>query len=338
MSGAGGLRWGILGTGRITNRVVGPLMHGPGSPRNTVVAVASRDASRAAAYAAEHGIAVAHGAYEALLEDTAVDAVYIALPNHLHVPWTIRALEAGKHVLCEKPLALTPEDVDAVAAASATTDRVAMEAFMYLHHPQTRRVLELVRSGAIGELLAVQARFSFVLTYPNDPRADVAMGGGSLWDLGGYPVSYARRLAGSDPVEVHASTRRGPTGVDLTAAAQLRYESGVVAQLVTSFGAPDTEHLHVIGSAGELVVDPAFVPGLDGRSSVITLRRPDGVEAIEIPHADPYLAEIENLAAAVLDGAPQELPLSETRGNVATLASLYADAGFEPWPRSAPGA
>ena len=318
------LRWGIIGPGWITPRIVEPIA---GSTRNTVVAVASRDADRAAAYAARFGITRSFGGYDALLRDPDVDAVYIALPNHLHAEWTIRALEAGKHVLCEKPLALSVAEVDAIAAAVERTGRLAMEAFMYLHHPQTKRVVELVRGGSLGEIRAVLGRFSFSLERANDVRLEPSMGGGSLWDVGGYPVSFARRLIGEDPVDLRADAIVGPTGVDLTAVSQLRYPSGTFAQVYSSFATPHREHVEILGSEASLVVDPAFVPQLLGEPTTIRVRRGDEIEEIAIPFADAYLAEVENLAAAVLDGAPLELSLAETRGNVATLVALHEAAG-----------
>ena len=163
------LRWGILGPGRIATRMVGAVA---GCARGELVAVGSRDAGRAARFAADHGIARSFGSYEALVASPDVDVIYIALPNHLHVPWTIRALEAGKHVLCEKPLALAAHDVDAIAAACERTGQIAVEGFMYLHHPQILRTLELVRSGALGPLELVNGTFSFFLTDEGDVRVD----------------------------------------------------------------------------------------------------------------------------------------------------------------------
>jgi predicted dehydrogenase len=315
------LRWGVLGTGRITARLIRPVA---GSARNVVVAVASRDADRAAAHAAQFGIGRTFASYEALLADPDVDAVYIALPNHLHAEWTIRALEAGKHVLCEKPLALTVADVDAIAAAAGRTGRMAMEAFMYVHHPQTARLLELVRSGALGEIRGMQSAFSFNLTYPNDPRLEPSMGGGALWDVGCYSVSLARRVAGGPPSRVHATSSAGATGVDLTTMAQLDHADGMVAQLYASFASVPEQRAELIGSKGSVVASPAFVAGLEpGQGTTIHVQYLDGAETIEVPFADPYGLEVENLAAAVLDGAPLELPLSETRDNVSTLLALY---------------
>jgi predicted dehydrogenase len=318
------LRWGILGTGRITPRLVGALT---GSPRHGVVAVGSRDSGRSAAYAAEHGLSRSHASYEALLADPGVDAIYVALPNHLHVEWTIRALEAGKHVLCEKPLALSVEDVDRVIAATESTDRVAVEAFMYLHHPQTHRALELVAGGRLGEVQLVRGAFSFVLTHPGDPRLEPAMGGGSLWDVGGYPISFANRIAGDRPVRIDASTRIGPTGVDLRASAQLRYQNGIVAQVFSSFETAHREPVEIVGSEATLMLEPAFVPHLPGIDTTIRIRSEGDVfEEITVPLADPYLAEANNLADVIAGSAEPELPLTETRRNIATILDAYAAA------------
>jgi predicted dehydrogenase len=323
MAASDRVRWGILGTGRITTSLIRPVAT---SARNVVSAVASRDGERAAAHAAQYGIPRSFASYEDLLADADIDAIYIALPNHLHAPWTVRALEAGKHVLCEKPLALRVEDVDAISDASQRTGRLAMEAFMYLHHPQTKRLLELVRSGSLGELRAMQAAFAFNLTYPNDPRLEPAMGGGALWDVGCYPVSMARRIAGSPPDRVRGTADIGPTGVDLTAFALLDYASGMTAQLYAGFASVPEQRVQLIGSLGSVVAAPAFVAGLDGRSTVLDVRYLDGAERIEIPFADPYGLEVENVAEAVLDGVPPELPLAETRDNIATLVRLHEEA------------
>ena len=205
------LRWGIIGPGRIAPRLVRALSE---SRRGELVAVASRNAERAEAFASEHAIGRSFDSYDALLRDPDVDVVYVALPNHLHAQWTVRALEAGKHVLCEKPLALSVPEVDEIIAASRRTGRTAVEGFMYLHHPQTIQALELARSGALGRLELVIGTFSFLLTQPNDPRIDPQMGGGSLWDVGCYPVSLARTIAREEPESVNAFARfdeRGST-------------------------------------------------------------------------------------------------------------------------------
>jgi predicted dehydrogenase len=330
-----GLRWGILGTGRITPRIAVPLA---GSSTNRVVAVASRDASRASEYAARYDIARSFGSYQALIDDSEVDAVYVALPNHLHPEWTIRALEAGKHVLSEKPMAQTVEDVDEIGAVARRTNRIAMEGFMYLHHPQTRRALEIVRAGDLGEIRLVQGAFTFVLTHPGDPRLEPTMGGGALWDVGGYPISLAHRVAGSPPDQASGFARHGPTGVDLTMVGQLHYPGGMLAQLFASFEAPDREHVEIVGSEATLIIDPAFLPNLDGRPTMLRVRRDDRVDEIEIPVTDQYLAEIENLAAAAMGEAEPAIPLAETRANVATAVALYRSAAGDGMVSIAEGA
>ena len=188
------LRWGIIGPGRISTRIVRALAS---SSRGTLAAVASRDPDRAAAYASRHGVGRSFGSYDELLASSEIDVVYIALPNHLHAQWTIRALEAGKHVLCEKPLALTVGDVDAIQAAARMTGRIAVEAFMYLHHPQILRALEVAGDGLLGPLELILGTFSFLLSTRNGPGSIRRLGElGSLWDVGCYPVNFARRLAG----------------------------------------------------------------------------------------------------------------------------------------------
>ncbi len=250
------LRWGILGPGRIAPRIVRAI---GATPRGALVAVAGRDQQRATDFARTHAIPRAYGSYEALLEAPDVDVVYVALPNHLHADWTVRALDAGKHVLCEKPLALTVEDVDRIIVASARADRVAVEAFMYLHHPQIVRAVELARSGDLGPLELVHGSFSFFLTYPNDPRIDLAMGGGSLWDVGCYPVSFARRLAGEEPDRIAAFARFDEHGIDRTFAGQLHFPGGLLAQFDSGFAAPDRQRLEVVGGDATLVLDSPFL-------------------------------------------------------------------------------
>ena len=217
-------------------------------PRGELRAVASRDLERARRFADRHGAPVAYGSYDELLGDPAIDVVYIALPNHLHAEWSVRALDAGKHVLCEKPLALSVEEVDAIAAATTRNDRIAVEAFMYLHHPQTLAALEIAASGTLGTLQLISGTFSFFLTTEDDPRIDPSMGGGSLWDVGCYPVSFARRIAGREPDGVGAFARFGDLGVDRTFVGQLRFPGGLLALFDSGFSAPDRERLEIVGT------------------------------------------------------------------------------------------
>ncbi len=313
------LAWGILGPGRISVRIVRAVR---ASSRGELLGVASRDAGRAAAYAATHGIPRTYGTYDALLADPDIDVVYIALPNHLHAAWAVRALDAGKHVLCEKPLALTVAQVDAVADAAARTGRIVVEGFMYLHHPQIVRALELARGGSLGPLELVTGTFSFLLDRSDDPRANLAMGGGSLWDVGCYPVSLARRIAGEEPDRLAGFARFDEAGVDRMFIGQLHFPGGLLAQFDSGFAAPDRERVEIVGRDARLVLDVPFVPDPDGPLPTMTLWRGTAAEQIAIPSVDQYGAEVENLSAAILDGIEPRLGLASTRGNVATLVEL----------------
>jgi len=195
------VRWGLLGTARINRRLI-PAMRA--SSRSTIVAVASRDLPRAEAHAREWGIPTAIGSYDALLNRDDVDAVYIPLPNSLHVEWTLGAVAAGKHVLCEKPLAISPAGVDLIAAAAARTGVVVEEGFMYRHEPLTAAVAALVRDGAVGAVRTIVSGFTYAQGRANDVRLVPSLGGGALWDVGCYPVSYACLLAGRDHVAATA--------------------------------------------------------------------------------------------------------------------------------------
>ena len=313
------LRWGILGPGRIAPRLVRAVA---GCARGELVAVASRDRDRATAFAGTHGIPHAYDSYAAMLAAPDVDVVYIALPNHLHAEWTIRALESGKHVLCEKPLALTVADVDAIAEAAEKVGRIAVEAFMYLHHPQILQAVELARNGALGRLELVNGTFSFFLSHPDDPRIDPAMGGGSLWDVGCYPVSLALRIAGEEPDLVGGFARFDERGVDRTFIGQMRFPGGLLAQFDCGFAAPDRERVEIVGSDATLVLDVPFLPEPDGPPPTLTVWRGRHPTRIDVASIDQYGAEVEDLTAAILDGTQPRVDLSFSRGTIATLADL----------------
>jgi predicted dehydrogenase len=314
------LRWGLLGTARINRALIPPLRV---SPRNRVTTVASRDRAKAEAYAREWGIPRAHGSYEALLADAEVDVIYNPLPNHLHAEWTIRALQAGKHVLCEKPLALTPAEVEAMAAAAAASGKVLMEAFMYRHHPQTLKVKELVQGGAIGALQLVRGAFSFPLTRDADVRLVKEWGGGSIWDVGCYPISYARYIAGAEPVEVFGQQFIGRGAVDEAFIGQMRFPGDVFAQFDSAFRSPFRTQLEIVGSAGLITVAVPFKPGLN---ESISLTRDDASETISVPGQELYRGEVEDMADAILNGTPPRVSLADSRGNVATMVALLQSA------------
>jgi xylose dehydrogenase (NAD/NADP) len=316
------LRWGLICTARINQALIPPIR---ASERSELVAVASRTLARAKKYARQWDIPRAHGSYEALLADPDVDVIYNALPNGLHCEWTVKVADAGKHVLCEKPLALTVEEVDRVIEAAERNEVVVFEAFMYRHHPQTLKVQALMRQGAIGDLRLVQAVFSFPLNRSGDVRLDPAMGGGSLWDVGCYPVSFAQAVVGADPLEVFGWQVLGESGVDLTFVGQMRFAGGALAQFDASFQAPERWGAEVVGSEGVIDLETPWKPGMDGPPA-IRLRRGDDVELIAIKDVDPYLCEVEAMADCVLDGADPIVSLSDSRGNVATINALHESA------------
>ena len=222
------LRWGILSTARINRNLIPALR---ASPRNELSAVASRDLARARDYAREWKIPGAYGSYEELLGDPNIDVIYNSLPNHLHAEWTIKAAQAGKHVLCEKPLALTLAEVDQVTQAARQAGVNVVEAFMYRHHPMNLKVRELIEKGVLGEIRYMRGTFSFVLNRPGNIRWLPETGGGSLWDIGCYPVSYARMVMGKAPDQVFAAQVIGESGVDLSLTGQMQYANGAFAQV-----------------------------------------------------------------------------------------------------------
>jgi predicted dehydrogenase len=313
------LQWGILGPGRIAPRIVRAL---DANPRGELRAVAGRNEERARAFAATYGAAVTHPTFDALLADPLIDAVYIALPNGLHAEWTIRALDAGKHVLCEKPLALSVAEVDGIVAAAERNGRIAAEAFMYLHHPQILRALELIRSGALGTVQLISGAFSFLLDYPNDPRIDPDQGGGSLWDVGCYPVSVSRRIAGEEPDGVAGFARFDERGVDRTFVGLLHFPSGLVAHFESGFSAPDRERVEVVGTEATLLIDHPFLPDPDGPMPSLTITRDGAVESIAVDSLDQYRAEVDDLQSAILDGTSPRVDLAFSRGSIATLVAL----------------
>jgi D-xylose 1-dehydrogenase (NADP+, D-xylono-1,5-lactone-forming) len=287
------------------------------------VAVASRDGARAEAFAAEHGLGRAHGSYEALLADPDVDAVYVPLPNSLHVPWSIRALRAGKHVLCEKPLTRRPEDAQAAFDAAEQADRVLAEAFMWRHHEQARRLRELVRDRVVGNLRLIRAAFSFDLRKAGDVRLQGSLDGGGLMDVGCYCVS-AMRLLGGEPERVSGRQLIGGEDVDVRFAGTLTLPGGVLGSFDCGLDMVDRSELEVIGDGGSLFVGDPW----HSLETVIEVRRPDGTERIEIARRDPYACELEDFAAAVAGERPHPFGRDDAVGQARTIAALYRSAEF----------
>jgi len=315
------LRWGILGVARINRALIPPLQ---ASTRNELVGIASRDEGRSKEAAKKWGIPRAYGSYEQMLADPGIDVVYIPLPNDLHTEWTVRAARAGKHVLCEKPLALTVEDVDRIADAARDAGVVVAEAFMYRHHPQTLRVREIVASGEIGRVGLVHGSFTFSIANDADYRLNPAQGGGSVWDIGCYPVSFARLVLGEEPVEAFGWSVSNPAGADTTFAGQLRFGSGALASFDCGFHAPFRTRMEVVGDKGSIEVPRPFKPGKD--EGIVLNRGDDKTEEIRIAGDDLYRGEVEDLADAVLSRRPPRMSLADSRGNVAALAALLRSA------------
>jgi xylose dehydrogenase (NAD/NADP) len=313
------LRWGLLSTARINRRLIPAIR---GAEWAELVAVASRSQSRAEAYAAEWEIPRAHGSYQALLDDPQVDVIYISLPNALHAEWTVRAAEAGKHVLCEKPLAVSVQECDVIIAAAESAGVVVLEAVMYLYHPLLHRARQLVLEGAVGPVMLVRGALAINLERPDDIRWDAALGGGSLWDVGSYPVSFIRWIAG-EPQEVFGWQSLSESGVDHTFAGLLRYGSGVLGVFDCGFRELFRSQAEVFGTEGTLIIEHPHVIGPQSR---ILLSRDSDEEEISVPEADPYRCQVDALTAAVLDEAPLPVTLTRSRANVATLAALYESA------------
>lgn len=315
------LRWGILGTARINRRLI-PAIRAAG--RSILVAVASRDRARVEAYAKEWDIPRGVDGYQRLLDDRAIDAVYIPLPNSEHLKWTLAAIDAGKHVLCEKPLALDPADVDRISAAALARRVCVEEGFMYRHEPLTARVMELVRGGAVGAVRAIVSGFTYVQSRADDVRMDASLGGGALWDVGGYPVTYARLIADCDPKMVFGSAYWTPDGVDEEFMGLMRFPGGTTATIYAGFRAAMRTWIEVLGSEGALAVPNPFRPG---PIETLELERDGTVTHIEV-HGSPalFVREVEHFEASVIDGVAPVISLVESRETAAMLSALYASA------------
>jgi D-xylose 1-dehydrogenase (NADP+, D-xylono-1,5-lactone-forming) len=313
---------GFLSTAKINELL---LAGARASERVRVLAVASRDEARAASYARTHGIERPYGSYEELLADPDVEAVYVPLPNSLHVDWSLRALAAGKHVLCEKPFSRRSDEVEHAFDAAEGAGLVLMEAFMYRHHPQTARIEELVREGAIGRLRAIRAAHSFDVVQSRgakDIRLRADLDGGALMDVGCYCLNSARLLAG-EPVRVWGEQVLAETGVDMTFHGVLRFAGDVVSQFQCSFALPARQELELLGDEGSLLVQAPWRHDLGGD---VLLRRGREVERIEVEEADSYRLQLDNLAAAVRGETPPLLGREDAVAQAGVIAALYESA------------
>jgi predicted dehydrogenase len=310
------LRLGLLSTARINDAIIAAAA---ASPNVEVVAVGSRDGERAAAYAAERSIARAHGSYEALLADDGVDAIYVSTPNGLHARHARAALEAGRHVLCEKPVDEDPQVVDGLFGLAAERGLVVTEAFMWRHLPQTQRLVALVEDGAVGELRMLRVWSGFMLDREGDPRLDPAQQGGALMDIGCYCVSALQLLAGQAQAVTAQAVLHRPGGVDLRVAATLRHPGDVLAHFDCAFDVPIGFGLQVVGSEGSIEVDDPWFGVVPG----IRVRAADGsVQDVAVEAVDPYVAELEDFAGAIAAGREPRIGRAEAVGQARTLQAL----------------
>ena len=314
------LNWGLLSTARINRSLIKPIN---ASKRTRLLAIASRSISSAEAYAREWKIPRAHGSYEALLADPEIDVIYNSLPNHMHAEWTIKALHAGKHVLSEKPFALTLADVDAMSQAARETGKVLEEAFMYRHHAQTLKVKEIVDSGELGKLQLIKGAFSFPLTREGDIRLNKETGGGSIWDVGCYPISYTRMIVGVEPVEVFGWQVTGPGGTDETFVGQMRFEGGVHAQFDSGLKSSSRSMIEVVGTDASLTIPNPFKPG---KANEIHLSRDGKQEKIKVKGNELYLGEVEDMCNAILFGKAPRITLEDSHNNIAVILALLESA------------
>ena len=324
------VRWGILGVSRIGMRAVVPAMLAASNAR--VVALASRDQARAEAAVTELPGARAYGSYEALLEDPEIEAVYIPLPNGLHAEWVTRAAAAGKHVLCEKTLGLTPDETRAMVGACERAGVLLMEAFMYRHHPQIEWALAQVAAGRIGEVQLVRAGFGFnIAGRPDDIRLIAALGGGSLLDVGCYPLNFARAIYGRGPVSAAAKVVV-PAEAMSSVASPSRWISatGRLAVIDSNFLAPRDAFAEVVGDLGRLFIPHPFTPGRN--DTVVRIERDDETIERHFEGVDQYQLEVERFGLAIRTGTPSFLPPSDAIEQADAIAMIYAAAGYA-WPR-----
>jgi D-xylose 1-dehydrogenase (NADP+, D-xylono-1,5-lactone-forming) len=314
-----GVAWGTLSTARINGLV---LEGASESELSEFVAVASRERDRGERFAAEHRIERVHDSYEALLADDDVEAVYIPLPNSMHVDWSVRALEAGKHVLCEKPLARGAAAVERAFAVAERAGRLLSEGFMWRHNPQTRRLRELLEDGAVGRLRHLRSSFSFMLDDPANVRLSPDLAGGALMDVGCYCVSGSRLFAGAEPESV-LGTARTSGGVDVRFAGMLRFPGEVTAGFECGFDMAPRHDLELVGTDGSLfAADPWHC-----RRPGIELRRPgEAGERIEVEAANSYALELDDMSAAIRDGGRPLLGRDDALGQARTIEALYASA------------
>ena len=315
------VRWGILGCAGIAEKAFIPAVLG--SRNGGLAAIAARDPSRAQSWADRFGFARAHPTYQELVEDPAVDAIYNPLPNDLHAAWSIRAMRAGKHVLCEKPMALDAPEVQTMIQAAGTNGVLLAEGFMYKFHPQIDKSLELIRGGRIGEVRSVHSAFTFRFERDGaNYRWSPAMGGGALYDVGCYTISIARLVFGAEPVSAFARARIDPeTGIDMTTAALLEFPGGRFAPCDASFEAQFQSLLLAVGTEGTLRLDRAF--SAKDFDIAIEVVRGGGKETVPVPKADMFRLMVEHFGDAVFGRIPLRYPAGDALGNMHAIDACF---------------
>ncbi len=328
------IRWGVLGCAGIAAKAVIPAIQS--SRLGRVAAIASRDAGRAEEMAARFGIARAYGSYEDLLADPAIDAIYNPLPNHLHVPLTIRALEHGKPVLCEKPIALDAGEATALAAAQKATGLPVAEAFMVRHHPQWRKARALVAEGRLGEVRAIQTIFSYYLDDPRNVRNQADIGGGGLFDVGCYAINTARFLFGAEPLRAVALMERDPAfGTDRLTSGLLAFPGGGQLAFTCSTQLALTQKVTVLGTRGRLEIPIPFNAPADEATRLVLDDGRDlaggGHEEIAIEPVDQYREQADAFAETILSGKPLETGLEDAIANMKVIDALFRSAVSGRW-------
>jgi len=319
------LRWGVLSTADIGMKKVTPAIQR--AENCEVMAIASRDRDRAARAADLLGIPAFYGSYDELLHADDVDAVYIPLPNNMHAEWTIKAAAAGKHVLCEKPIALTAAQAEEMAVACRDAGVKLAEAFMYRHHPSWVEAVRLVRNGSIGELQAVQSWFSYYNADPDDIRNNVETGGGAIMDIGCYNINLSRMLFAAEPVSVGGAVRRDPVmGIDTLSSAVLEFPDGGQASFTCSTRVESDQRVHIVGTEGRIEIEVPFniPPDRETRIFVSARGEPSDTMTLSFAPADQYTIQADLFARAVLDDTAVAVPVSDAVGNMRVIEAILA--------------
>ena len=328
------LQWGILSTANIgLKRVIPAILAGTSGE---VAAIASRDAARAAQVAGQFGIPRSYGSYQALIDDPAIEAIYNPLPNHLHVEWSVKALNAGKHVLCEKPIALNAREAQALVAAREASGRRIVEAFMFRYHPQWHRVREWVRAGRIGDVRAIQSAFLFTMLDPANVRNQASIGGGALYDVGCYPLVMARYVFEAEPERVIALIDRDPVmGVDRLTSGLVAFAGGRQLTFSSALQLATYQQVVLLGSGGRIEVDVPFTPPKDHacRLRLDTGRSLDGSSAVEetLPAADQYAEQCDRAVAVFRGSEAQAFPIEDALATMRVIDALYRSADSGRW-------